>query len=447
MDRLERRIRQMRDPDEMISWDDLDNVLVATLPVGFRMSDIERYTSIGCPLIHLRLYSTVMRALGLDEAQLLTLFPLSLSSVTQRWFARHLTRVPFQDFGSLVQVLFNLDDGISRGLWSDITLFLDTEGRELLDHLRAMEAYVLRTFSIDNLVIIPMRDHCRYPRVISHLYSIVIVIQFSGTLLCILILSRCDLHFSFRIHRLIPRHEQSRPHRRRQRTYSELLSDSDLLMAGHRTNYCASLRHNIQDLIDSGAVSFPVSTIDTDLGPDMTADSFPAYSAHAIPPPSGLYHHTSPIEFHHVGLDRTHYSYYSLRDDDGFDAGVERIELIFSEYPSSSRRAPGVARPSLLHLTSSASVTLGASHPRPPSRFQDPPVIIVPQTWDFWLHWLLGHFQILCLHSFGLTCIDIIDSGTLGHPQSDMFPIPTSAQATHADAPSPAVLDLIDLGN
>ena len=42
---------------------------------------------------------------------------------------------------------------------------------------------------------------------------------------------------------------------------------------------------------------------------------------------------------------------------------------------------------------------------------------------------------------------DIIDSGTFGHPQSDIFPIPTSAQAMHADTPSPAVLDLIDLGD
>ena len=41
-------------------------------------------------------------------------------------------------------------------------------------------------------------------------------------------------------------------------------------MAGHRTDYCASLRHTIQDLIDSGAVSFPISTTDTDLGPDTT---------------------------------------------------------------------------------------------------------------------------------------------------------------------------------
>ena len=82
MDRLERRIGQMRDPDEMIPWDDLDDVPVATLPVGFRMPDIERYTGVGCPRIHLRLYSTVMRALGLVEAQLLTLFPLSLSGMT-----------------------------------------------------------------------------------------------------------------------------------------------------------------------------------------------------------------------------------------------------------------------------------------------------------------------------------------------------------------------------
>ena len=75
--------------------------------------------------------------------------------------------------------------------------------RELVDHLRAMETYVLRIFSIDDLVIIPMRDHCRYPGVISRLYSIIILIQFSSTLLCILILSRCDLHCSFSVHRLV----------------------------------------------------------------------------------------------------------------------------------------------------------------------------------------------------------------------------------------------------
>ncbi|KAL6311828.1 hypothetical protein AAG906_025788 [Vitis piasezkii] len=53
----------------------------------FEMPDIERYTGIGCPRLHLRLYNTVMRAHGLDEPQMITLFPLSLSGAAQRWFA------------------------------------------------------------------------------------------------------------------------------------------------------------------------------------------------------------------------------------------------------------------------------------------------------------------------------------------------------------------------
>ena len=38
---------------------------------------------------------------------------------------------------------------------------------------------------------------------ISRLYSIIILIQFSSTLLCILILSQYDLHSSFSVHRLV----------------------------------------------------------------------------------------------------------------------------------------------------------------------------------------------------------------------------------------------------
>ena len=195
---------------------------------------------------------------------------------------------------------------------------------------------------------------------------------------------------------------------------------------------------------------------------------------------------------------------------------VERIEFILSEHPSSSRGAPEVAMPSLPHLTSPASVTLGASHPRPrphsvlqqhsssislatstrpPSRLRDPPVIIVPQerlhprrrcrrhfsdlsaplsrvfetyqTMGFlaplapralpdlmpsqfqldlycMYHQSAGHHIDRCT-TLQHAIQDIIDSGTFGHPQSDMFPIPTSIQ--YADAPSPAVPDLIDLGN
>ena len=69
----------MRVSDGSIVWDDFEGMLVASLLAKFRMPDIERYMGIGCPCIHLRLYSTVMRTHGLDESQMITLFPLSLS--------------------------------------------------------------------------------------------------------------------------------------------------------------------------------------------------------------------------------------------------------------------------------------------------------------------------------------------------------------------------------
>ena len=312
MDILERSVRQMRDLDEMISWDDPDDVPVATLPVGFRMPDMERYTGFGCPRIHLRLYSTVMRALGLDEAQLLTLFPLSLSGMTQRWyasletprrrtweglaqeflrqysfsgdtsatrrelelfrqgsdepvssfisrwrekaaemierptegdqmsmflrslhhrFARHLTGVPFQDFRSLVQALSEVDDGISRGLWSDIIPSLDIEGKGVsgssesyedvcsadFHHRRPNYHPYARSLQIPRSDFPPLQHH--HPHSVQQYRS-----QHPRT-----VMARPSFQFK-RPQTSIPRHEQSRPHRRRQRTYSELLSDSDLLV-------------------------------------------------------------------------------------------------------------------------------------------------------------------------------------------------------------------------
>ncbi|RVW73547.1 Ribonuclease HI [Vitis vinifera] len=200
MDRIEQCMRQMRVSDGSVVWDDFGGMPVASLPAKFRMPDIERYTGVGCPRLHLRLYSTVMRAHGLDEPQMITLFPLSLSGAAQRWFAslessrrrtwddlaqeflrqfsfntvvdvsrrelealrqrteesvssfisrwrgkiaeivdrpserdqiqmvlrslqlriaRHVVGVPFADFGSLVMALYDVEDGISRGLWAD----------------------------------------------------------------------------------------------------------------------------------------------------------------------------------------------------------------------------------------------------------------------------------------------------------------------------------------
>ena len=74
----------MRTSNGVITWEDFDRALVASLLAKFRMPEIKRYMGIGCPRIHLRLYSMVMRAHGLDEAQMVMLFPMSLSGATQR---------------------------------------------------------------------------------------------------------------------------------------------------------------------------------------------------------------------------------------------------------------------------------------------------------------------------------------------------------------------------
>ncbi|RVW64544.1 hypothetical protein CK203_040405 [Vitis vinifera] len=59
-------------------------VRVASLSAKFRMPEIEQYMGIGCPRIHLRLYSIMMRAHGLDEAQMIMLSPMSLKARRRR---------------------------------------------------------------------------------------------------------------------------------------------------------------------------------------------------------------------------------------------------------------------------------------------------------------------------------------------------------------------------
>ena len=77
----------MHVPDGVIGWDGYDDLPVASFPVEFHMLDIKRYTEIGCPYIHLQFYRAVMHGHRLDEAQMIMLFPLSLSGTAQRWFA------------------------------------------------------------------------------------------------------------------------------------------------------------------------------------------------------------------------------------------------------------------------------------------------------------------------------------------------------------------------
>ena len=85
--RVEQMLRHLRVAKGMDVWDGFDSAPVTPLPPKFWIPDMERYTCRGCPLPHLRIYSQLIRGMGLDDAQLIMLFPLSLSSVAQSWFA------------------------------------------------------------------------------------------------------------------------------------------------------------------------------------------------------------------------------------------------------------------------------------------------------------------------------------------------------------------------
>ena len=80
-------LKQLRVAEGMDLWEGFDSAPVTPLPPKFRITDMERYTGRGCPCTHLRIYSQLMRGMGLDEAQLIMVFPLPLSSVGQSWFA------------------------------------------------------------------------------------------------------------------------------------------------------------------------------------------------------------------------------------------------------------------------------------------------------------------------------------------------------------------------
>ena len=71
----------MRVFDGVNYWDDFDSALGTRLPPNFKMLEIKRYTGRSCSLVQLRLYTIVIRAYRRDKAQMLLLFPVSLSSV------------------------------------------------------------------------------------------------------------------------------------------------------------------------------------------------------------------------------------------------------------------------------------------------------------------------------------------------------------------------------
>ncbi|KAL6348249.1 hypothetical protein AAG906_005541 [Vitis piasezkii] len=244
MDRLEQRMRQMRTLDGAISLDDFDVAPVASLSAQFRMLEIERYIGIGCPKIHLRLYSTVMRTRGLDETQLIMLFSMSLSGATQHWFAslnfafNTNIDVSRRELEVLRQIskestLYGIEEGIAKGLWLESSPFDSKEKKP-------SRGQRLGDVKVDTKIL-----PARY--------------TFEPSFL--------EAHGGWFVDSISPM-PIPQPVPPRFRMYLHY--------------HCIALRHAIQDLIDQCLVN---------LGqPSVTTNPLPTHSMHAVPPPSGGIH-------------------------------------------------------------------------------------------------------------------------------------------------------------
>ncbi|KAL6344120.1 hypothetical protein AAG906_029788 [Vitis piasezkii] len=102
----------LRTSDRATTWEGFDGVPVASLPAKFRMPDIERRGVCSSFISGGKIAEIIDRPLERDQIQMVL---RSLHPV----FARHVVGVPFADFGSLVMALYDVEDSISRGLWTD----------------------------------------------------------------------------------------------------------------------------------------------------------------------------------------------------------------------------------------------------------------------------------------------------------------------------------------
>nr|CAN83640.1 hypothetical protein VITISV_001524 [Vitis vinifera] len=256
-----------------------------------KMPEIERYTGIGCPRIHLRLYSTVMRAHGLDDAQMVMLFPMSLSGAAQRWFA-------------------------------SLEAFRRTEIRRCcaISSVGMRPSRRYQTVGQTPRYYYPPSPHAHYrpptpsrPMIPTYLHPV------SQPVFAAHVAERPLAPYTR------PRAPQTTTYvQRPPRQFAQLgmplsrafqkLAEGGLLTPlasmplpqpipprfrmdlhcsyhqgpGHDTDHCTALRHAIQDLIDQGLVT---------LGqPSVTTNPLPAHSTHAVHPSSGDIHHMDLIE-------------------------------------------------------------------------------------------------------------------------------------------------------
>ncbi|RVW60154.1 Transposon Ty3-I Gag-Pol polyprotein [Vitis vinifera] len=246
--------------------------------------------------------------------------------------ARHVVGAPFTDFGSLVMALYDVEDGISRGLWTDSSPS-DIKGKKpFVGRGHRCERYRPRaprpaydqTYTPQTwlcLIMPPraLRDLVSYTATGQPCYAA----QFTARPAASYPRPRAQqtsAPFALRTQRQFSQIGMPLSQALRKLTEAGLLTTltprpppqpippqfrMDLHCAyhqgpGHETDRCTALRHAVQDLIDQGLVH---------LGqPSVTTNPLPAHTTHAVPPPAD--------DIHFLEFDEIDDHIHMLSDDD-----------------------------------------------------------------------------------------------------------------------------------
>ncbi|RVW67594.1 Retrovirus-related Pol polyprotein from transposon 17.6 [Vitis vinifera] len=202
-------------------------------------------------------------------------------------FARHLMGFPHMDFGSLVQALYGIEEGIARGLWSESSP-TDSKGKRPSGGQRSGDVGAIssagmrpsrhyQTVGQTPGYYYPPSPHAHYrPPAPSRPMTPTYLHPVSQPVFAAHVVERPPAPYI--------RPELHRPLLMCRGHHVSLLSWGP----GHDTDHCTALRHAIQDLIDQGLVN---------LGqPSVTTNPLPAHSTHVVHPSSGDIHPMDLIE-------------------------------------------------------------------------------------------------------------------------------------------------------
>ncbi|KAL7256280.1 hypothetical protein ACSBR1_010243 [Camellia fascicularis] len=88
LNKLEKLFKKSQGVKSILDIEDGYTDAVVTLPDRFKMPQIDRFNGSGDPMVHLRLFSDILRPMGLTRLQKLSLFGRTLSGVAAIWYAK-----------------------------------------------------------------------------------------------------------------------------------------------------------------------------------------------------------------------------------------------------------------------------------------------------------------------------------------------------------------------